>query len=369
MPLKRDYYEVLGIDRNATEEEIRRAFRKLAFKYHPDHNHEDKAGERFKEVNEAYEVLSDADKRSAYDRFGHGGAEALFGRGFEGFDFGGFGDIFDAFFGGAATATRQAPRRGADLRYGITITFEEAALGCEKEITISRIESCSLCQGVGCKPGSQPLQCPNCNGTGQVRRTQQSLFGRFTQTVTCPQCHGEGRIITEPCPRCRGTGKEKHKRDISVKIPAGVDNGSHIRLSGEGEGGTRGSSPGDLYITLSVKKHEFFTRYNDDILYELSINFVQAALGTEVEVPTLNGETKLKIPAGSQTGQAFRLKGQGIAHLHVGGHGDQLVTLFVVTPDKLTEKQRQLLRELGESLSPANMPNPKKWKGFSQRGL
>jgi len=369
MPLKRDYYEVLGIDRNATGEEIRKAFRKLAFKYHPDHNHDDKAGDRFKEVNEAYEVLSDADKRAAYDRFGHGGAESLFGRGFEGFDFGGFGDIFDAFFGGAATATRQAPRRGVDLRYGITITFEEAALGCEKEITISRIESCSLCQGVGCKPGSQPLQCPSCNGTGQVRRVHQSLFGRFAHTTTCPQCHGEGRIITEPCPRCRGTGKEKHKRDIPVKIPAGVDNGSHIRLIGEGEAGTRGGPAGDLYITLSVKKHEFFTRQGDDILYELSINLVQAALGTDVEVPTLNGETKLKIPAGSQTGQVFRLKSQGIAHLHVGGHGDQLVTLFVVIPDSLTKKQRQLLQELGESLSPANMPNPKKWKGFSQRDL
>ncbi len=369
MTIKRDYYEILGIDRNATDEEIKRVFRKLAFKYHPDHNHDDRAGEKFKEVNEAYEVLSDRDKRAAYDRFGHGGAEGLFGRGFEGFDFGGFGDIFDAFFGGAATATRQAPQRGADLRYSITITFEEAALGCEKEVTISRTENCSLCQGVGCKPGSQPIRCPNCNGTGQVRRVHQSLFGRFAHTATCEQCHGEGRIITEPCPRCRGTGKEKHKRDILIKIPAGVDNGSQIRLSGEGEAGTRGGSPGNLYITLSVKEHEFFTRYNDDILYELSINFAQAALGTEVEVPTLGGKTKFKVPAGSQTGQIFRLKGQGIAHLPRGGHGDQLVMLFVVTPDSLTEKQRQLLGELGESLSPANMPDAKKWKGFSQRGL
>ncbi len=369
MPTKRDYYEVLGIDRAATDEEIRKAFRKLAFKYHPDHNHADKAGERFKEVNEAYEVLSDPDKRAAYDRFGHGGAEGLFGRGFEGFDFGGFGDIFDAFFGGTATATRRAPRRGADLSYAIAITFEEAALGCEKEVTISRTENCSLCQGVGCKPGSQPVRCPNCKGTGQVRRVHQSLFGRFAHTATCDQCHGAGRIITEPCPRCRGTGKEKHKRNISVKIPAGVENSSQIRLRGEGEAGTRGGSPGNLYIILSVKEHELFTRYNDDLLYELPINFAQAALGTEVEVPTLDGKTKLKIPAGSQTGQVFRLKGRGIAHLHRGGHGDQLVTLFVATPDKLTEKQRQLLRELGESLGPANTPNPKKWRGFSKAGL
>ena len=369
MPTKRDYYEVLGIGRDATEEEIRRAFRKLAFKYHPDHNHDDRAGERFKEVNEAYEVLSDPDKRAAYDRFGHGGAEGLFGRGFEGFDFGGFGDIFDAFFGGAATATRQAPQRGADLSYGITITFEEAALGCEREINISRTENCSSCQGVGSKPGSQPSRCPNCNGSGQVRRVHQSLFGRFTHTTTCPQCHGEGRIITEPCPQCRGTGKEKHKRDILVNIPAGVDNGSRIRLRGEGEVGRRGGSSGDLYITLSVKEHEYFTRYNDDLLYELPINFAQAALGTEVEVPNLNGKTKLKIPAGSQTGQVFRLKGQGIPHLRGSGCGDQLVTLFVVTPDSLTEKQRQLLQELGDSLGSANMPKPKKWQGFSRRGF
>jgi len=368
MPTKRDYYEVLGIDRNATGEEIKRAFRKLAFKYHPDHNHDDKAGERFKEANEAYEVLSDPQKRSAYDRFGHAGAEGFFGRGFEGFGFGGFGDIFDAFFGGAATATRQAPQRGADLSCGITITFEEAALGCDKEVTISRTENCSLCQGVGSKPGSQPSRCPNCNGSGQVRRVQQSLFGRFAHTSTCPQCRGEGRIITQPCPQCRGTGKEKLKRNISFRIPAGVDNGSQIRLSGEGEAGTRGGSPGDLYIALSVKEHELFTRYNDDLVYELPINLAQAALGTEVEVPTLDGKTKLKIPAGSQTGQVFKLKGQGIAHLHRDGRGNLLVTLFVVTPDSLTAKQRQLLQELGDSLSPTNMPNPQKWQGFSQKG-
>ena len=368
MPIKRDYYEVLGIDRNASEEEIKRAFRRLAFKYHPDHNHNDEAGEKFKEINEAYEVLCDPEKRAAYDRFGHGG-EGFFGRGFEGFNFGGFGDIFDAFFGGAATATRQTPQPGADLSYGITITFEEAALGCEKEITILRTENCSLCQGVGSKPGSQPTRCPSCNGTGQVHRVQQGLFGRFTHTTTCNQCHGDGRIITDPCPNCRGTGKEKHKRNIPVNIPAGVDDGSQIRLSGEGEAGTRGGSPGDLYIALSVKEHEFFTRYNDDILYELPINFVQAALGTEVEVPTLDGKAKLKIPAGSQTGQVFRLKGKGVAHLRRNGHGDQLVALFVITPDSLTEKQRQLLQELGDSLGPANMPSPKKWQGGHQRGI
>ncbi len=352
MPTKRDYYEVLGIPRDATDEEIKRAFRKLAFKYHPDHNHDDNAGEKFKEVNEAYEVLSDPDKRAAYDRFGHGDAEGLFGRGFEGFDFGGFGDIFDAFFGGATTATRQAPRRGADLLYNISITFEEAAFGCQKEIKTLRTENCSLCQGIGSKPGSQPTRCPNCNGTGQVHRVQQTIFGRFTNITTCPQCHGEGRIITDPCPQCQGTGKEKHQRIISVKIPAGVDNDSQIRLRGEGHAGTRGGPSGDLYITLAIKQHEFFERDGDDILYELPINFAQAALGTEIEVPTLEGKTKLKIPAGGQTGIVFRLKNKGFPHLNRRGRGDQLVTLRVITPESLTKKQRKLFQELADTFEP-----------------
>ncbi|GAI77934.1 unnamed protein product, partial [marine sediment metagenome] len=238
-------------------------------------------------------------------------------------------------------------------RYRLTITFEETAFDCEKEIDILRTENCSLCQGIGCKPGSQPSRCPNCNGTGQVRRVQQSIFGRFTSTTTCSQCHGEGRIITEPCPQCRGTGKEKRQRSILVKIPAGVDDGTQIRLMGEGETGTRGGSSGNLYITLSVRPHQFFTRDGDNILYELPINFAQAALGIEVEVPTLDGKVKLKIPAGYQTGKVFQLKNKGIPHLHRSGRGDQLVTLRVVTPDKLTKKQRQLFQELANSLSPA----------------
>lgn len=353
MSIKRDYYEVLGIGRNATDEEIKKAFRKLAFSYHPDHNRDGGAGEKFKEVNEAYEVLSDSEKRAAYDRFGQGGAEGFFGRGFEDFGFGGFGDIFEAFFGGTTTATRHAPQPGAALHYGITITLEEAAFGCEKEINISRTENCSLCHGIGCKPGSQPSRCPSCNGTGQVRRVQQSIFGRFTTTTTCSQCHGEGRVITDPCPQCRGRGKEKRQRSISVKIPAGVDEGSQIRLSGEGEAGTRGGSPGNLYITLSIEPHEVFIRDDDNILYELPINIAQAALGVEVEVPTLDGKTKLRVSAGSQTGKVFRLKGKGVPHLHRSGCGDQLVSLFVVTPDSLTRKQRQLLQELANSLGPA----------------
>ena len=367
MSTKRDYYEVLGIARDATDEEIKRAYRKLAFKYHPDHNHDAGAADKFKEVNEAYEALSNPEKRSAYDRFGHSGAESFWGRNFEGFDFGGFGDIFDAFFGGAATATRQAPKRGAELRYAVAISLEEAAFGCEREINISRTENCSLCQGIGCKPGNQPSRCPDCNGTGQVRRVQQSIFGRFVSTATCSRCRGEGRVITEPCPRCKGTGKEKVKRSILVKIPPGVDDGSQIRLSGEGEAGARGGLAGDLYVALSVKQHELFAREGDDILYELPLSFAQAALGTEIEVPTLDGKTKLKIPAGSQTGTAFRLKGQGVPHLNKSGRGDQLITLFVVIPDKLTKKQRQLLQELADTLSPDNMPSTEKWKGRLSR--
>jgi molecular chaperone DnaJ len=352
MPIKRDYYEVLGIPRDATDEEIKRAFRRLALKYHPDRNHEDGAEEKFKEVNEAFQVLCDPDKRAAYDRFGHGGPQGLFGRGFEGFDFGGFGDIFDAFFGGVTTATRQAPRRGADLNYNINITFEEAAFGCQKEINILRTENCSLCHGIGSKPGSQPTRCPNCNGSGQVRRVQQSIFGRFTNITTCPQCHGEGRIITEPCPQCRGAGREKQQRTISIKIPAGVDDDSQIRLRGEGHAGIRGGPSGDLYLTLAVEQHEFFQRDGDDILYELPINFAQAALGAEIEVPTLEGKTKLKIPAGSQTGEVFRLKNKGFPHLSSRGRGAQLVTLRVITPESLTRKQRKLFQELADTFEP-----------------
>jgi len=347
--MKRDYYEVLGVEKNATDEEIKKAFRKLAFKYHPDQNKEDGAAEKFKEANEAYEVLSNPEKRAAYDRFGHEGGEGFFGRGFEDFSFGGFGDIFDAFFGGATTATRHAPQRGADLHQSITITFEEAAFGTEKKVNFSRIENCSVCHGIGAKPGTQPTRCRNCNGTGQVQRVQESLFGRFINVATCNQCNGLGRIITEPCPQCRGSGKEEFQRNISVKIPAGVDDDSQIRLNGEGHAGERGGSPGNLYVALSVQHHPFFTREGDDVLYQLPVNFAQAALGDEIEVPTLEGNVKLKIPAGTQTARVFRLKGKGIHHLHRMGRGDQIVTAVVVTPESLTKEQRQLFEQLSKS--------------------
>jgi len=350
MAAKRDYYEILGVGRNASEGKIKQAFRKLAFDYHPDRNHNEGAEERFKELNEAYEVLSDPDKRATYDRFGHGGGEGLFGRGFEGFDFGGFGDIFDAFFGRTNTTTRQTAQSGADLHHKVSITFEEAAFGFEKEIEILRTEHCSQCQGTGYPVDSPPSQCSNCNGSGQIRRVQQNIFGRFTNITTCPHCHGEGRIVTKPCSRCRGTGMEKFERKISVTIPAGVDDGSRIRISGHGDAGTRGNPAGNLYISLSVKQHKFFKRDDNNILYELPVNFTQAALGAELEVPTLDGDTKLKLPAGSQTGRVFRLKGKGIPHLYGNGRGDQIIQLRVVTPDSLNKKQRQLLEELGKTL-------------------
>jgi len=350
---KRDYYTVLGVSNDASNEEIKKAFRKKAFQYHPDHNREDGAGDKFKEVNEAYEVLSDADKRAAYDRYGHRATDGMDGRGFEGFDFGGFGDIFEAFFGGGGTATRQTARRGDDLRYGISLTFEEAALGCEKEIEIARVETCATCHGTRAKPGTQPARCPNCDGTGQVRRVQRSLFGQFINTTVCDQCHGEGRIVTEHCTDCKGAGYQKNKRRISVSVPAGVADGNSIRLTGEGDAGSRGGPAGHLYVVLKVAEHEYFERDGDNVIYELPVNFAQAALGVEVEVPTLYGTSKLKIPSGSQAGWVFKLKDKGIAHLQRGGRGDQMVILRVVTPESLTREQKKLFEELAKSLEPA----------------
>ncbi len=353
MQQKRDYYEVLGLGRDASESEIKGAFRTLAHQYHPDKNQGDGAEEKFKELNEAYEVLSDQEKRSNYDRFGHSQSGAA-GQGFEGFGFEGMGSIFDAFFGGGtATAGRQAPVRGNDLQHNLAITLEEAATGIEKELKISRTEHCSTCQGSGSKPGTQPGQCPECGGSGQVRRVQQSIFGRFTNISTCLRCQGEGKIITDPCPQCRGSGKENFQRVRTVKIPAGVDNGNRVRLNGEGDAGARGGPAGNLYINLTVKEHKLFIRDEDDILYDLPVNFAQAALGTEVDVPTLSGEFKLKIPAGSQAGQVFKLKNKGVPHLNGLGQGNQLVKLKVVTPESLTKKQRQLFEELAKELGMA----------------
>ncbi len=343
MAEKRDYYDVLGIDRNASEDDIKKAFRKLAFQYHPDHNPDTSATEKFKEINEAYEVLSDTDRRIAYDRYGHDG-----GRDLESFDFG-LGDIFEAFFGGTTTATRQAPEKGQPLHYHVNLTLEEAAFGSEKQVTVTRIEYCSECQGTGAKVGTQPVKCPTCNGTGQVRRTQSNVFGRFTNVTTCPQCKGAGQIVTEPCSKCKGSGREKNQRVIPVKIPPGISSGMQLRVRGEGNAGFRGGPAGDLFVTVDVEEHKIFKRDGDDILYRLNINFAQAALGIEVEVPTLDGNTKLKISPGTQSGSVFRLRNRGVQHLNERTRGDELVTVNVITPSSLTKEQRQLFEKLSES--------------------
>lgn len=354
---KRDYYEILGVSRDASETEIKKAYRKLARKYHPDVNPGDKeAEERFKEINEAYEVLSDSQKRARYDQFGHAGVNGQGGfdpGGFESFgDFGDFGfdDIFDAFFGGGFGRERRntGPRRGADIRYDLEISLEEAAFGVEKDIQIARMEKCPTCGGSGAKPGTEPVICPVCNGTGKIQRSQTTPFGRFVNVTTCNHCHGEGRIIKEPCPRCNGSGRIRKSRKIHVKVPAGVDTGSRLRISGEGEIGEKGASPGDLYIFIKVRPHKFFTRHGDDIICEIPISFVQAALGDELEVPTLDGKIKLKIPEGTQPGTQFRLKGKGIPHLRGYGRGDQHVKVNVVVPKKLNEKQKKILQEFAE---------------------
>lgn len=360
-----DYYEILGVSRTASAEEIKRAFRRLAMQYHPDRNRDHGAEAKFKEVNEAYEVLSDPDKRAAYDRFGHAGVNGMGERPFEGFgNFGGFGDIFDAFFGGAAR-TRRGAQRGRDLHDTITISFEEAAFGVEKEIEVTRLENCTICGGRGSEPGSQPERCPSCNGAGEVRRVQQSIFGQFVNVATCERCHGEGRVITKPCKECRGAGRERRQRKLRVKVPAGVDNGSQMRLSGEGEAGSNGGGPGNLYLAITVEPHALFERDGDDLIFDLPINFAQAALGDEVEVPTLEGKSSIKLAAGTQSGRVVQLKEKGIPHLRGGGRGDELVRVRVITPQNLTKEQRKLLEQLSSSLGKAVMPQED--KGFFDR--
>lgn len=352
MSAKRDYYDVLGVNRQASADEIKKSFRRLARQYHPDVNKNPDAESRFKEINEAYEVLSDQEKRAMYDRFGHAGPQAGFG-GFGDFaGFGGIEDIFESFFGGMRTgaATRRGPSRGSDLRYDLAIEFEEAVFGCEKEILVPRHETCPQCQGSGAEPGTQPIRCPQCNGTGEVRRQQQTILGSFVQVTTCPRCQGEREIVTSPCTQCRGRKVVQVERAISVKIPAGVDDGTRIRLAGEGEPGTRGGPPGNLYVVLHVKTHEFFRREDSNVLLELDVNVAQAALGDKIVVPTLDGDEELVIPAGTQTGEVFRLKGRGVPHLRRNGRGDQLVAVHVMTPTKLTREQKELFARLGKTL-------------------
>ncbi len=352
MTTKRDYYDVLGVVRGANPEEIKRAFRKLAMQYHPDRNQEVGAEERFKEISEAYEILSDPERRNAYDHFGHAGVQNGAGNPFQGFDFGGFGDIFETFFGGATRRQRRQPLRGSDLRTGLSITFEEAAFGVEKEIEIARRETCSECHGQRSKPGTFPSRCSSCNGTGEVRRVQKNFFGQFVNVSACPQCLGEGEVIGSPCDRCNGVGLERRERRLLVKIPAGVDEGSQIRLAGEGDAGINNGGPGDLYVALNVESHSLFERDGDNVIYELQINYAQAALGSEAEVPTLDGPHTVRIASGTQNGHVFTLKNKGVPHLRSQGRGDQFVVVRVAVPTKLNHYQRKLLQELAGSFDP-----------------
>lgn len=361
MAEKRDYYEVLGVDKNASDADIKKAFRKLARKYHPDVNPGDKDAEaKFKEINEAYDVLSNAEKRQQYDQFGHdapnfgaGGFGGFGGGGFGGSaDFGDLGDIFNMFFGGGGGAGAQAnsPRQGADLRYDLTLSFEDAVFGCKKTITVDRWVTCSTCGGSGAKPGTSAETCSRCHGTGRVTSMQQTPFGRMQTQTTCPECGGRGKVIKEKCPDCGGTGRKRESKTLEVNVPAGVDNGTRLRMAGEGEAGENGGPSGDLYIYIRVRPHEIFTRDDTDIYMEQKINVAQAALGDEIEVPTLEGRIKFTIPAGVQSGARFRLKGKGVKGMRSYGKGDQYVTVIVETPKNLTDEQRQLFEKLADSL-------------------
>jgi len=342
---KRDYYEVLGISRNADESEIKKAYRQLALQYHPDRNPGNKESEeKFKEASEAYEVLRDPEKRTLYDRYGHDGLRRTGFSGFAGFEdiFTNFSDIFDDFFGfGTRTRRATGPRKGPDFRYNLTISFMDAALGKEMEIDVERPESCATCKGQGIKPGTKREECPACHGSGQVVHSQ----GFFSLRTTCSRCRGQGYFIPHPCSDCRGTGKGKKSKKIPLKIPAGVETGSRLKVSGEGGEGERGGRSGDLYIVLHVEPHPFFERQDDDIICQIPISFPQAALGAEIEVPSLNGTKKMDLPAGTQSGQIITLRGQGIPHLDGFGKGDQHIQVLVKVPTKLNKRQKELLKE------------------------
>ncbi len=366
---KRDYYTVLGVNRDASEEEIKKAYRKLAMKHHPDRNPDNpKAEEAFKEAKEAYEVLSDAKKRAAYDQFGHAGVDPSAAAGMGGAQggFGGFGDafgdIFSEIFGGAGGGRGRGSGmyRGADLRYNLEISLEDAARGTEAKIRIPTMEECETCRGSGAKPGTQPKTCPHCNGSGQIRISQ----GFFSIQQTCPHCHGSGRYVADPCRDCGGAGRIKKHKTLSVKIPAGVDQDDRIRLAGEGEPGLNGGPPGDLYVVVSLKPHSVFQREQNDLHCEMPISFATAALGGEIEIPTLDGSAKIKIPHETQSGQVFRLRGKGIRGVRSSGHGDLYCHVVVETPVKLTDRQKELLREfeaIEQKDSAVHNPRAKSW--------
>ena len=356
----RDYYEVLGVGRNASDDELKAAFRKLARQYHPDVNKEADSEEKFKEINEAYGVLSDKDKRARYDRFGKEGLGNT--GGFHDYT-ADFGDLFEELFSNFGFSTgrgsRRSPRRGRDLQMQVSLSFEEAVFGVEKEIEFQREETCARCNGSGAEPGTSPTRCTTCNGQGEVRQVRQTFLGQMVQTAPCPTCDGRGETIASPCKTCQGRGLERKTIKKKVQIPAGVDAGTQIRLNGEGGPGVYGGPNGSLFLVLDVRAHEFFKRRENDIILNLDINVAQAVLGAEVDVPTLEGDEKLKIPAGTQPGKVFHIKGKGVPHLRRGGRGDQLVIFNVVVPTKLTKEQRELFEKLAESLGTTVKPQEK----------
>jgi molecular chaperone DnaJ len=369
--VRRDYYEILGLPRDARDDEIKKAYRKLALQYHPDRNPGDReAEERFKEAAEAYEVLRDPQKRELYDLYGHEGLRGTGFTGFRGFEdiFSSFSDIFEDFFGfgsGVRRRGRVYAEPGADLRYDLAISFENAAFGTEIEIEVPKTAMCSVCEGSGATPGTSPSQCPHCQGTGQVTHSQ----GFLVISTTCSHCRGEGSFITDPCKECTGTGRVKKQKKINLTIPGGVDTGSRLRIQGEGEPGLHGGPPGDLYVVIHVEPHEFFEREGDDIYCQIPISFPQAALGTRVEIPTLEGTQPLDVPPGTDSGEVFRIRRGGVKHLRGSGRGDQIIQIVVKTPKRLTKRQKELLEEFAErSQSAAEIGNPKKkWHLFSNR--
>ena len=364
MAEKRDYYEVLGIQKGASEDEIKKAYKKLARKYHPDMNPGDKeAEEKFKEVNEANEVLSDPEKKARYDQFGFAGVDPNYGAGAGGgaygggFDFGDLGDIFGSFFGGGFGGQRRnpnAPQRGESIRASVSISFTEAAFGCEKSVTIERSEQCPTCKGSGCAPGTTPEICPDCHGSGTVQTHRQTPMGVFASNGPCRKCGGTGRLIHQPCSDCRGSGAVRKRRTIKVNIPAGIDHGQTISLRGQGGAGKNGGPAGDLLITVMVQPHEIFRRDGVDVFCEAPITFTQAVLGAELEIPTIDGKVKYSIPEGTQTGTVFRLKGKGVPVLNGRGRGDQYVTVVIETPRSLNKEQKEALRRFSETLGENN---------------
>ena len=375
---KRDYYEVLGVSKGASDDEIKKAYRKMAKQYHPDLNPGDKTAEaKFKEVNEAYEVLSDKEKRSRYDQFGHAGVDPNFGAGaggpfggFSGADFGDIdlGDIFGSFFGGGfgggSSSRRNGPMKGDTLRAGVTITFEEAAFGCEKEIILNREETCETCHGSGCEPGTTAEICPNCRGTGTVRIQRGGGAFTFATSAPCPKCGGTGKIIHQPCKTCNGSGSVRKQRKITVKIPAGIDNGQAVSLRGQGGAGRNGGPAGDLIISVTVRPHAFFKRDGTSVYLEQPVSFLQATLGAELEIPTIDGKVKWTLPEGTQPGTTFRLRGKGIPSINGRGRGDQFVTVQVQVPKNLTREQKEALHAYGQAMGEIPADHEDGLKGF-----